>query len=348
MPKIIQNLSLLVISTILSLFITEIVSRFFLPLSAPNRLPFIVNEGDSYCGYHPRPNQRGFEHTGSIKINQWGFRGNDWKVSKPPDAKRIIILGDSYAFGQGVADDETFAAQLEIVLNMLPVSPKKSYQVLNFAVSGYDTGHEIKVLKHHALQFQPDVVLLQFFLNDLSYVDDYSFYPVMFAKMRAEFSTWKWQMRECLRRSSLLMALWDISRAQFQDPITRDYINSNIVPPAGSGEKGWKFVIDQLRAFREIAKQHHFKPVLLIMPTPQEIIKKRTAPYVRYLQDQCTEIGLSSVNLQIAFESSRLKPKSFLIPYDYHLTAEGHRLVAKFLLKTLLNFLDNSYDKMLK
>ena len=346
MKKMVQNFFLFTLSLLLSLGFAEWAGRFFLPAPVPYKLPVILNQADPVCGYHPRPMQKGFGLSGRVEINRWGFRGRDWEIQKPAGTKRIAILGDSYGFGQGVDDEQTFASQLETMLNAVP-GRKNTFEVMNFAAPGYDTGHEVKVLEHHALQFHPDLVLLQFFLNDLQYIEEYSFYPAMFKKMRQEFSPWKWQVREWLRRSPLLMAGWDFFKARTPDPIIQSYVTENRMPPGGLGEKGWKFVVERLRSFRELSKSHHFKPVVLIMPTPEEIVHRHEASYVHYLEDRCAELGIRTVNLTRAFENQgHFKASKFLIPYDYHLTPEGHRRIAVLLLKTISNF-ENQEERSL-
>lgn len=334
----IKNSFLLILGLLLSLGAAEGAAHFVLPSPIPNRMPFIVHTSDPHCGYHPRPRQKGFGLSGKIEINPWGFRGRDWEIQKPTGTKRIVLLGDSYGFGQGVDDEQTFASQLEAMLNAAP-DQKNKFEVMNFAVPGYDTGHEMKALEHHALPFQPDVVLLQFFLNDLYFIKEYSFYPLMFEKMRKEFSPLKWRAREWLRRSPLLIAGWDLLKARSPDPMVRAYVMKNTAPPAGPGEKGWRFVAEQLSSFRELAKRHHFEPVLLMMPTPEEMVRGSTAAYIHYLEDQGAELGIDTVNLGKAFdERGAIKASKFLIPYDYHLTPEGHRRVAQLLFHTILNF----------
>lgn len=142
--------------------LAELVAMALLPAPVPWQLPLVRAEADEVCGYRHRPSHVGYSLSSQVTINRWGFRGQDWEVDKAPGVLRIVLLGDSLVFGQGVSDGETFGAQLEKILNT-QAAPGWRYEVLNFGVSGYDTGHELKVLKHYALRFRPDLVLLHFF-----------------------------------------------------------------------------------------------------------------------------------------------------------------------------------------
>jgi hypothetical protein len=69
------------------------------------------------------------------------------------------MLGDSFTYGIGVADDETFSARLEALDPRL--------EVLNTGVNGYGTAQELLLLRDQGLALRPDVVVVVFFWNDL-------------------------------------------------------------------------------------------------------------------------------------------------------------------------------------
>jgi hypothetical protein len=69
----------------------------------------------------------------------------------------IAILGDSYAMGWGVNDNETFA-------NILQKSTKKP--IFNLAVSSYATERELKMLIFSGLLDKVDTIVIQYTTND--------------------------------------------------------------------------------------------------------------------------------------------------------------------------------------
>lgn len=95
--------------------------------------------------------------------NRQGFRGAELGRERGP-ARRIACLGDSYTFGEGVGDDETWPAQLQTEL--VRAQPGGAFEVLNAGVNAYDTRQAVRLLELEVLEFAPDVVLLAFFLND--------------------------------------------------------------------------------------------------------------------------------------------------------------------------------------
>lgn len=84
------------------------------------------------------------------------------------DAFRILVLGDSVAFGFGVNDDQTLAYQLETLLN--DVRPQGARQVVatTVAVPGWNHRNAVHFLLDHAAALPADVVLYMPIGNDLT------------------------------------------------------------------------------------------------------------------------------------------------------------------------------------
>jgi hypothetical protein len=102
-----------------------------------------------------------------IEINSFGYRDREWVVGKPPHTVRVALLGDSYVAGLEVATADRVSEQLAERVNRR-CDDGKQYEVMNFGVTGYGTAQELETLRHRALQFRPDLVLLFFYTgNDL-------------------------------------------------------------------------------------------------------------------------------------------------------------------------------------
>jgi D-alanyl-lipoteichoic acid acyltransferase DltB (MBOAT superfamily) len=96
-----------------------------------------------------------------LTINRWGMRDRDYSLAKPRDTYRIALLGPSHVMGSGVADGQTFADQLEELLNEggRPGGGPR-YEVLNFGVAGFSLLQQLAMLNDRALTFQPDAVFI--------------------------------------------------------------------------------------------------------------------------------------------------------------------------------------------
>jgi lysophospholipase L1-like esterase len=102
------------------------------------------------------------------RISSAGLRNPEVALPKPPGVARIAVLGDSIAFGYWVGEEQTFARQLERMLG-------PSVQVLNFGVPGYNLDQEIEALRAKAFEYDPDLVLVAFCLNDLEGIFSYEY-----------------------------------------------------------------------------------------------------------------------------------------------------------------------------
>jgi lysophospholipase L1-like esterase len=72
------------------------------------------------------------------------MRGPKISKKKPKGVWRIAALGDSTMFGWGIREEETFPAVLQRALNS--GSDSREYEVLNFAVPGYNTAMEAELV----------------------------------------------------------------------------------------------------------------------------------------------------------------------------------------------------------
>jgi lysophospholipase L1-like esterase len=97
--------------------------------------------------------------------NSDGQRDIERKVSKMPDKKRIILLGDSVVAGLGIHNiEDMISFQLQKLLG-------KNFEVLNFGVGGYCTRAEVELLQQKGLKYEPDLVILLFVVNDYQNVN---------------------------------------------------------------------------------------------------------------------------------------------------------------------------------
>ncbi len=101
----------------------------------------------------------------SIRTNSMGIRADrDYLFEKPDDVVRIIGLGDSYAFGFGVEIEDAYYSQLECALRAQGIKA----EVIPLCMPDMGTAEQVIMLSELGLKFDPDLVILGYFRNDIA------------------------------------------------------------------------------------------------------------------------------------------------------------------------------------
>lgn len=126
-------------------------------------LYYSFDRHDPLLGWFSKPNlrdRRVFEDE-TLNTNSRGLRGRqEFPYERTPGKPRLLLLGDSFTFGDEVSDDETYAHQLQRLL------PKA--EILNMGVHGYGHDQMLLLLREEGRRYEPDVVLLGFLPLDMA------------------------------------------------------------------------------------------------------------------------------------------------------------------------------------
>jgi hypothetical protein len=129
---------------------------------------------DPMVGYRLRPNARTrfvtAEFDTTIAVNGQGVRDDREIGPKPPDERRIVVLGDSLVLSVQVDTRQTFCHVLEDRLNQSEASrpgrPRVHYRVINAGVQGYGPVEEFLFYREIARAFEPDLVIETIFVGN--------------------------------------------------------------------------------------------------------------------------------------------------------------------------------------
>ncbi len=114
---------------------------------------------DPNLGFVHAPNTAAFLMGVEVRINSQGLRDREYPLAKSAGVYRVLMLGDSTTLGWGVKAEETAAKVLERELG-----PR--FEVINAGVGNYGTVQEFTYYKTRGRLFHPDLVILQYFIND--------------------------------------------------------------------------------------------------------------------------------------------------------------------------------------
>lgn len=166
----IGRLTIVLLTVGMVLGVLELSLRLFGPILPGNYTSGAYLERHPVYGFFHVRGYDGWQHSGEyfarVHFNQLGLRDPRDRYEKPPGTFRILLLGDSFMEAVQVEQQQTTAAVLEARLRA--ARPDLNVEVINAGVAGWGTGIEGLYLDREGYRFEPDLVLVSFFIgNDL-------------------------------------------------------------------------------------------------------------------------------------------------------------------------------------
>jgi lysophospholipase L1-like esterase len=117
---------------------------------------------DRQIGHEHRPEVHAFLMGVNVAINRHKLRDREIGFERTPNTFRMLMLGDSLTFGWGVPIERTFVKRLEAMITAAGIKA----EVINAGVGNYNTSMEVAYYMAEGYRYQPDVVVLNYFIND--------------------------------------------------------------------------------------------------------------------------------------------------------------------------------------
>jgi lysophospholipase L1-like esterase len=263
-----------------------------------------------------------FDASGGLRyrINRHGFRGPDWSERKQPGTLRLMLLGDSFTFGEGVRWEDTFGERLE---GLLSERLDRPVEVLNVATGGWDTHDEISYLGQRGRAFEPDAILIVYVLNDAGY-------PVgvdLWEGFRSAYEPEGW-----LKRSYLLSFAFTRIAREIRG---RRYVES-MVASSRTRSQSWDLSFALLSQGRLIAEQIGAGYGVVLFPFLYRLDADHPfRPLHELVGRACASSGIPFNDLLDAFEG-RSYAELWVHPSDQHPNDEGHRIAAEAIARFVL------------
>ncbi len=296
---------------------------------------------DRTKGWYHRPDATGSgalsgpDHA-SVRINSLGLRGGEISLHKPEGTKRVIVIGDSYAFGLGVDEEHTFVRQLETFLNAR--FPEDSqYQVINMGVTGYATDQEYILFQEIGMRLAPNLVILIVCDNDfLANTEDFAYkrYYKPFFELDVEGDL---VLRGSpvprlskAQRIKLFMGqestLWNFVRSRRSDFLAPILGFLEVDTPRTSGMSEVQ-ITTQLVA--QIADRAGAAGARFL--TINTAHRGERTPLFHELRPQLEHLGINQLGLEVFLERARRDAPDMLWDFgeDKHWNRDAHRLAAE-------------------
>lgn len=283
-----------------------------------------------------------------VRHNALGLRGPEVAPTKAPGTVRVVALGDSFTYGIGVHDEETFCARLAAL------DPR--IEAINAGVNNYGTHQELLALKEQALPLRPDVVLICIFWNDIgnSFHRSDIGYSLRDGALVYEPSPDLQRPRSMKRAGALRFSyayrlLSDRSRtlknrlkAAFgAEDQSGDLLHTDTSEPA------WALHLALLDEITRLTREAGARPMVVVIPDQKEVYPEADVAGLSVgdylvaprLLAWGRERGVPVVEVAPALKEAATRPDAapLYYPIDRHLVAEGHAIAAAVIARALVD-----------
>jgi len=299
-----------------------------------------------------------------VAVNGKGLRGPEVDYKKPAGTRRILFVGDSFTLGYTVDEEQIFLRRLEREL----LARGHQVQVLNGGTEGYSTDQELLWLQEEGLKFEPDIVVLAPYLNDI-------FWNSQAKYTRREKPYFELEGGELVRRTQLLEEppedSWFVRHTAF-GATWKKFSLAKLIPTTRFGgrkvsledtpllktppfqiEQAWTVTDALLLRFAEVAREvGRARVVALLVPNKWEIHTElkppRTLPRVAktdlapgdstdHFAATCAAAGFTVIDPRAALRARSEEGEQLYFDKDWHWNAAGNQVVADVLLDRFLS-----------
>lgn len=122
--------------------------HYYKPIQAERHYFFSYDE---VLGWKHRPDRVSLFKGHRVQINHRGVRDDEITDQHDSAGARILLLGDSQLFGDGVSFEETFSERLENI---------RGVQAINAGVIGYGTDQELLYFEREGASYRPTLTIV--------------------------------------------------------------------------------------------------------------------------------------------------------------------------------------------
>jgi lysophospholipase L1-like esterase len=342
MKQFTANLALLGIAATLSLASGEAVMRAVVTMPLERLSPEVRYAPHPVRRFTLVPDQRAFTYGARATIDASGFRANG--AAARQQGTTIFALGDSFTFGLGVNDDETWPAQLESRLR----NGSQAINVLNGGTISYGVFQQFDLLKAVHSSIRPSVVIHGLYWNDYmiarppaptdpSVVTEAGYFTWDQLPTRYTFGE---RLHAGLNRSALFYAFKQVvAHIRDERPASAYSAAYQRFIEHGIAEQDWKPVENFYRDLQALGTRAGFTTFVVIMPV-NDLVRGRTAASHAYpiaARQRLDALGIPYLDAFELWDRGAFGEAAFLPQgADSHLNADGYRILAEALAQRLV------------
>lgn len=295
-------------------------------LADPPELGFEFTPSNTFCHHYAPPRIAGGPWKQCYRINSLGVRDRDYPPHAPAGTVRVICVGDSCTFGEGVEEHQSWPRRLENYLRSATEGAGPAIEVINCGVAGYDLEKKLAHYRKKCLGLHPHIAVLGYTLNDpqrllspringdgmlsSGYIPQWSGFRQM-VKKRSALGSWgahRWG---------------ELFGAQ------------RLLPTYGPRSPDWIRTRAQLKEFSALSLEQGVRPLVAILPAPFRLHEGHPyLPIYRILESYLEQEGIAFANLFSAIRGEK-KRDMIVCSCDFHSSARCYELFAAALHREL-------------
>jgi len=242
-----------------------------------------------------------------FKINSKGLRDREFSYDRVPGKRRILMLGDSFTVGWGVALDDTFSKRIE----KMYTAAGADTEVLDAGVGNYNTVQEVQYFLTEGYKYRPDVVVLNYFVNDAE--------PVT-ADAPPGFL-----MRVCYACVVIAGRVDTVMRQFFGKPDWSEYYLGLY---GGGASKGWRDAREAIHKLADFCRKNGIVLLVASIPDLHDVQSYRLQSITDLVGQAARQDGAGFVDL-LPYLKEQPSSKLWVTDADPHPNALAHSVIAK-------------------
>jgi lysophospholipase L1-like esterase len=264
-------------------------------------------------GHEHRPNSEARLMGVDVKINSKGLRDHEIPHERTPSVVRIMMLGDSFTEGWGVAFEETFSKRIERLFAARGIRA----EVINAGVGNYNTIMEVNYFLNEGYKYRPDIVVLNYIPNDAEPVP-----PRVQPNLL---------MRVCFSCVFLIGRIDTLLREASLRPSWESYYLDLY---RGGSANGWLAAKASIARLAEYSKSHQIKLLIAHLPELHDLQHAPLRDITKLVQHAAKEHGAEFVDVLPELKEHDSKTL-WVTPSDPHPNAYANELIANALFRKL-------------
>ena len=334
--KILFSLILVFVSVSTSILIGEIVLRLLGYHGVPSAtLNNIHRIDDPVLNWRHKPNSlRIGEGNITFHYNNQGFRDRNHQIDNPTGEYRIVVVGDSVTEGYGVDWENIFSSLLQGHFN----DKNDTAEIITFAQGGLNTPQEIHLLSQAGLIYKPNLVILNFVLNDCDFyskfriVDCERGHPDCEIKLLNLFNL-HIKINPEIKYFLRSLALFNFMNERVQNALGRivgdenqdvDYFKS-----IWKKEPNRQKIVKGFTQLAHLQKQHNFEVLVIIWPIITNYSSYSYEHIHDWVKEQAKGFGFPTIDLLPHFSSYPYQQLQVMSLDHIHPNARGHKVAAE-------------------